>query len=74
MPETLRADDEQECPRCGAWHRLEARNTTGTLYERTMLYVTCRGKLFFAGTIGSASRYATRPPNQPTGPSVRRQT
>jgi len=36
-------------------------NTEGTQYERSMLYVTCRGQRFFAGTIGQASKSLTRP-------------
>jgi hypothetical protein len=60
MAEALRTGDEQKCPRCGRWHVLERRNTTGTDNERAMLYVTCRGALYYAGAEGSPSRWPTR--------------
>lgn len=56
----LRPGDEQQCPRCRDWHRLEARNGEGTDYATRMLYVTCGGALYFAGTIGGVSRTSVR--------------
>lgn len=59
---TLKPGDEQKCPRCGAWHVLEAKNAdSGIPYVRAMLYVTCAGRMYFAGTIGTESRTDTRP-------------
>lgn len=58
----MQAGDEQKCPRCGQWHVLEQRNAAGvTAYERTMLYVTCGGHQFYAGTLGQPSKHPTRP-------------
>jgi hypothetical protein len=57
----MQPGDEQQCPRCGAWHWLEQRHGEGvTAYERTMLYVFCRGQRFYAGTIGQPSILPTR--------------
>lgn len=56
----MKSGDEQRCPRCGEWHRLEQRNVEGTEYERKMLYVTCRGGLYYAGNVGTAPRYPVR--------------
>lgn len=58
----MQAGDDQLCPRCGSWHRLEQRNgDSGTDYAHLMLYVTCRGLVYFAGMVGKASRTPTRP-------------
>lgn len=59
----LTSGAEQRCPRCGSWHVLGTRGDpdAGTAYERKMLYVTCRGDLYFAGSIGNASPYPLRP-------------
>lgn len=58
--ETLGVGLEQSCPRCGQWHVLEARNTAGTPNERALLYVTCRGLVYFAGTMGTPSSQPLR--------------
>ena len=53
----LKPGDEMKCWRCSDWHVLEA-----SLYATWMLFITCAGGRYYAGTIGVA-------PDQPTRPS-----
>lgn len=48
----LAADQELKCKRCGSWHVVFGSRDSeeGTPYARTMLYVTCRGEMYYAGT------------------------
>lgn len=58
----LRPGDEQHCAHCGGWHVLELRNREDEHpHTRSFLYTTCRGQVYFAGSIGSAGRHETRP-------------
>ena len=62
----LQPGDEVHCT-CGQWHAVE----TGKLseadhaYMRSMVYFTCNGQPYFAGTIGQPSRHQAR---RPVGP------
>jgi hypothetical protein len=65
MERGLDTDDELHCPHCAQWHPVKTRGGDGGHpYVQTMLYFECRGKTYFAGTIGSEARYAVRPPTR----------
>jgi hypothetical protein len=61
----VKPGEEQHCPRCGEWHVLEQKRADSRVpYELSMLFVTCRGQLYFAGNIDRPSPYPTRQPSR----------
>jgi hypothetical protein len=58
----LEPGDEICCLHCRRWHPIFAADAVGTPYAQRMLYWTCRGARFFAGTRGDVSRHPTQRP------------
>lgn len=48
-----------KCSRCGSWHEVRPNEADvgTTTAARDMLYWTCRGSRFFAGSVGGTARY-----------------
>lgn len=59
---TLHPGDEIQCPNCRRWHSVHyaALELPVYLHTRTMLYFTCRGGEYFAGSEGSPSHHPIR--------------
>jgi hypothetical protein len=62
---TLDRGDEIRCPNCRRWHSIEIGATEGTPDTLTMLYFTCGGLRYYAGSIGTPSRHPARRPAIP---------
>ena len=62
MAHSLKPGDEIHCPNCRAWHPVHAIHDVGTEYVRAMLYWTCGDEQYYAGQIGTTSRYPTLRP------------
>src|SRR4051812_9232661 len=60
MTRSLQPGDELHCPHCGSWHPVFAPNAAGTPATTDMLSWECRGKRYFAGSMGGTARYDTR--------------
>jgi hypothetical protein len=60
MNRPLQVGNELHCPHCGCWHKMFAPYSDGTDVMLRMLFWECRGLRYFAGSIGGASRHATR--------------
>jgi len=60
MTSPLEPGHELHCPHCRRWHPVYKPHTEGTEATVTMAYFDCRGLRYFAGFIGSPSRYETR--------------
>jgi hypothetical protein len=56
----LESGDELLCPYCRRWHPVIKKYTEGTDYTLQMLMWECRGGSYYAGRIGTVSRYPTR--------------
>jgi hypothetical protein len=61
-PKPLHPGDEVRCPHCRRWHPVIQKYREGTQYTMHMLMWNCRGGSYYAGQIGTTSRYPTRPP------------
>ena len=59
----LQPGDAIRCLHCARWHPVAARYAQDgvTAYTRQMLFWTCQGQAYFAGQIGTAARFQTRP-------------
>ena len=62
MATVLHATDEVHCPHCQGWHAAQQENVSGTPAADNYRYVTCEGKLYYVGCIGTPSRWPTRQP------------
>ncbi len=58
----LQPGHELHCPHCRKWHRVVRKYTVGTDYTQNMLMWECRGGSYYAGQVGSTSRFPTREP------------
>lgn len=48
---------EVECPHCHSFHVTERPFPDRTTAERDHLYITCKGKKYFVGTLGHPTRF-----------------
>lgn len=60
----LRPGHELHCPHCHRWHLVLLKHSEGTEYTKQMLMWECRGGSYYAGQIGTVSRFPTRRPIQ----------
>jgi hypothetical protein len=60
MTTVLHANDEVHCLHCHCWHAVQHENVGRTPAENLYRYVTCGGKVFYVGTVGTPCRWPTR--------------
>lgn len=56
----LQAADELLCPHCRRWHPVVQKYPEGTPYTTQMLMWECRDRSYYAGQVGTISRFPTR--------------